>query len=220
LLLTLVNVNLYYLLLPPELKKLEVATSLERFSSVPAFIIFPLLVIYLVKVQVDISTINKDIKFSMSERNIAQENWNKFQQKTSLLEDAAKILDITSLYKIISNNGITPMNAISNFARAKGNNILVKSINWKLKDGRGTAQGIPNNINPNNFINVNFNVELYNDTNSYQNLFDNFDMFIKRLEEAFKNYNVSYSRITEKINFNEDSKIIPIQITIDGSNQK
>ena len=130
------------------------------------------------------------------------------------IEDATKINNITKLYKLLAGSTNTLLQFISSFAQAKGNDVLVKSLQWNYSEPT-EEQRVKNKDHPGT-INVTLNVIFDSSNLGLQALFDNFDMFIERLENQFKDYKVDYSRLPSKITFGESTGQIPIKISITG----
>lgn len=123
------------------------------------------------------------------------------------VDDIYKITEIVSLHKTLTGSSQTPLSLIAKFNVIRGDDVLVQSIDWQVQEV--PFQNRTTTI-------ATFNVEFRNIGNSYQVLFKNFDSFVKRLKEEFKDYHVEYTRLTEKIIFNTESSVIPVEITIKG----
>lgn len=123
------------------------------------------------------------------------------------VEDVYKITEIVSLHKTLTGTSQSPLALIAKFNEMRGDDVLVQSIDWQVQ--KVPFQNRSTTI-------AKFNVEFRNLGNSYQVLFKNFDAFVKRLKETFSDYNVEYTRLTEKIIFNSESSVIPVEITIKG----
>lgn len=164
-------------------------------------------------------------------KNIASTRLIEVKKSAGNLKDAEKISNVVSLYKLIANNSSSPLLMIKNFINSKDENILVKTLVWKANlksEGVTINQGINSfeqsqaakNSSSNDDFTATFNLEIYNNDYDYQAFFNNFDDFIKNLKKIFINNNISYSRLTERINFNETNKVIPVQLIISNKNLK
>jgi hypothetical protein len=207
----------------PSISQLLMMETINKYLHIPGILLIPLLLTTLATTQNEILTIRKDIQYAENERNLINERWKQFQLKNGAgfnVEEATKIIDVTSVYKLLSSSKASPIEALVAFNQSKGNNVIVKKVEWKLKDDaiRGAPPAPPPLGAPPipQLVSVDFNIDFYNKGQSYQELFDHFDTFIKGLENSFKKYTISYSRITEKISFNETNKVIPVQITVEG----
>jgi hypothetical protein len=205
------------------ISQLLMMETLNKYLHIPGILLIPLLLTTLATTQNEILNIRKDIQYAENERNLINERWKQFQLKNGAgfnVEEATRIIDVTSVYKLLTASNASPIEALINFNHAKGNNVIVKKVEWKLKDD--SVRGAPPVPTPPGappapqVASIDFNVDFYNKGQSYQELFDSFDSFIKGLENSFKKHTISYSRITEKISFNETNKVIPVQITVEG----
>lgn len=129
-------------------------------------------------------------------------------------EESTVIRDMVMLNKLLSSGSYSPLATFSLFNSVKGNNVVVKNIDWKLieSSARGDVAG-------HSVISMNLSVDFYNEGESLDRFFASFDQLIKRLETAFSDYNIEYSQLPEKVTVGQVSKVIPVEIKILGPHQ-
>ena len=175
--------------------------------SIPAFVIYAGIYLY------NIYGINNEVSFQEEKlkkiRNIYEKENQDFREEYKDLTDKemTKVANVATLYNLLVNKNISPFNIIADFSEVQTNRILVKDFKWGLVR--------ENNYSPPK-IKVTIKANIDNTNISFQTLFNEFDTFIERLEEKFKGYELSYSRLPSRINLNNASKEIPINITISG----
>jgi hypothetical protein len=220
--------------IPPYIKRLIILEAVNKFIYLPLYLLFPLVIIYLCYLEYNLFSLQKDLAGQELIKLSAEQRYNTLQASANELGDATKISDVISLYKLLSGDNLSPLPILKDFIDARSENILVKAVNWRPASNTsqmipGSAQsflispinnGVVNeNDNPNKSITI-LDLEFYNNDNNYQELFNNFDNFLKKLNNAFSDYDIQYSKLTEKISFNEINKIIPVQVTITGPKSK
>ncbi|MFN7038943.1 MAG: hypothetical protein ACK4OM_05205 [Alphaproteobacteria bacterium] len=202
------------------LKKIKFFEISSKISKLLFFTIIIVCIILTLINSFQIYSNNKNSEVKNKELSKLQENFTEIKNKLGNLEEVEKISNIVALYKILTNNNISPFEIIKKFSDIKDTNLLIKSINWKAKDP--IKQDDNKAIKNDNYLQsaVTFSCEFYNEKMGYQELFESFDKFIKVIENSFKDYTIEYSRNTEKISFDNSIKKIPLQITITGPNLK
>jgi hypothetical protein len=218
--------------IPPFVEKLRIFEFINKWIYVPFILIIPTLLIYVANTQYKTYNIGLEIEKSEQIKRTVEERYFQIQKATGNIEEGEKIKNIVNLYKLIAGSSASPLDIIKLFAKAKDKNVIVKSISWRLDNASADSSyqngsppipgglpvmggGTPNQPNPSSSTTI-FELEFYNNSEGYQQLFDNFDKFVHALQTAFIDYNIDYSRIAEKISFNEVNKIIPVQVTITG----
>jgi hypothetical protein len=193
----------------PLTRKLKYIATAVRWSRIGMSWIIPLVLIMLISSAYEGYNINEKISQLQKERNDIQQKWQGAEKGTYSLQEAVKISDIVKLYMMLSGSGLSPLTVIADFNSIKGSDVLVKNINWQIKDvdkASGKVKGIK----------IILELEFINNSVGFDGLFENFDLFIKKVENKFSHYDVEYSRLPEKITFDEKNKIIPISVTISG----
>ena len=153
-----------------------------------------------------IYTLNDDIDIAKQQERSIQHEWEHVRQGSYTMQDALRINDFISLYKLLTGNDNQPLTIISDFAAVKGADTLVKSITWNLVEEPKQKPTIK----------TVFDVDFYNVGFGFEGLFENFELFIKGIENRFTNYHVEYSRLPDKISFDDKNKTLPVSITISG----
>lgn len=197
----------------PVTEKLYAFSNMNKWLNI-LFISLPILLVITLWMGISSYFLSDTIeKLELDKKNI-QSRWQAAQKDTFSIQDALKINDIVSLYKLLSGAQQTPLSLIADFNTVKGNDALVKNILWELAAENKSAPKKEDEVK------IIFELEFANAGASFEVLFANFESFIKRLEDKFSNYNVEYSRLPEKITFGDKNQAIPISVTISGPKAK
>jgi hypothetical protein len=181
----------------------------------------------------DVEQISMELSDSVKVRNDVAAQWNNIKNSAEYSKDEElKITQVVSLYKILSGSNISPIMLFLRFMYVKGDNVLVNNVKWtraqeygddvgKMQISQTGAGGqlymSSSDANRNTYqVTCVFNVDFYSPGGGYQSMFNEFDLFIKRVKARFKGYVVEHSGMTGSISFDQDNKVIPIQITFKG----
>jgi hypothetical protein len=194
-------------ILPLYTQSIRKNASFSRITGIIQTIslcIIACVVIFLIKSAVNIYLNKKIIDEKNMLRSLVENKLSDTKLKSGNISELNKMNNIVKLYKILTKNNNSPLTFIQTLISNKNISLDIRSINWQLKDEQ------------NNSLSIVFSIDgdFYNNKLGYQELFDEFDNFIKKLEESYKGYRVEYSRNTEKINFDDSNKKIPIKIKI------
>jgi len=197
----------------PESRKLWLLSNLISWISKGMLFMLPVLMLVLLIVGFEIYRVQENINDLSEQKASIVTKWGSMERVGNYsIQETVKISDIVKLYKLLSGNGYSPLPIIADFNVAKGTDALVKNIDWHLNEtGVVGSDGKPKAT-----ISVVFQVDFINKSSGFEGLFENFDLFIKRIETKFSHYNVEYSRLPEKITFDDKNKTIPISVTITG----
>ncbi|MBN8828405.1 MAG: hypothetical protein J0H68_06840 [Sphingobacteriia bacterium] len=215
-------------ILPLHIKKTKLLYFFHeaiKYSKLISAFVFSLIIVIIVNYFITTQTYNQQIDINQIQ---LAEFLNKIEtrKKQSRIneEDSIIIKEVTKLYKSLTTTNISPLQAFNKFYKASKNNVIVKSFEWKLENAANNLTGNQPNPNPvllpNNVRSVsNFSIKFTNTGSSYQELFANFEKYIKDLEKEFSDYIVEYTRINQQITFQEQTQEIPVSITIKGPNK-
>jgi hypothetical protein len=198
------------------IRKLQSFQRITKFIHWPSIALVPILITASIFNQYSAHKSKSDIDYYHGKLSEIQTRLNSVKKRVGEFGSVEALTDMSNLYKILADDSNSPLLMITEFIKIKGGNVLVKSVNWRsnlLDVVPVNAPGVPK-VNASSMV---LDIEFYNVTTSYQDLFDEFDKFIKVLSGAFTGYDIQYSRLTDKINFNDaTNKTIPVQITISG----
>lgn len=163
----------------------------------------------------DIWDIKQDIAQAELRKAQTNQHWEQVQANArNYDENSTVVRDMVTLYKLLSGGAYSPLTTLAAFNSVKGNNVVVKNINWKVMESsaRGAASG-------RSVISMNMSIDYYNQGQSLDNFFVSFDQFIKRLEDKFSDYNIEYSQLPDKVTVGQISRVVPVEIRILGPNK-
>lgn len=140
------------------------------------------------------------------------QHWVEVQANAKTYDEEATVIrDMVALYKLLSGGDYSPLTTLSEFNSVKGDNVVIKSVNWQLIES--TAKGVQAGRST---ISFNLALDFYNEGQSLDKFFVNFDQFLNRLETKFSNYSVEYSQLPDKVTVGQVNKVIPIEIRLLG----
>jgi hypothetical protein len=200
----------------PETGKLYMLNNALRVMRIVFSIALPLLLVGVATKAVEIYNIKTAISAGEKERSSIQAKWQNIEKNAYNIQDAFKISDIVTLYKLLSGGGFSPLTVIADFKAIQGSDALVRDINWEIIEGSTIIDATGNPIKGKNTIKIVLNLDFINKSNGFEGLYENFDLFIKRIQGRFNHYTVENSRLPERITFDDKNKIIPVSVTISG----
>ncbi|MFN7094243.1 MAG: hypothetical protein ACK4M7_02665, partial [Burkholderiales bacterium] len=116
-------------------KQLLLFTKAMQFARWLAKGLAPILVCYMIFMGYTIYATQQEITKIEQEKLVIGSKWQQFQKENHYsMEDAAKISDVISLYKLLTGDNLSPLSLISRFAEQKQKRVLVKNIEWRLED--------------------------------------------------------------------------------------
>ncbi len=193
-------------------KQMRMLNFLEMTNAkinFPALIGLPIIILYLG--MIIWSNVENKANLGVLQQKLTglKEAFEQKEKAEMTLSEASRITDIISLYKLVKVSGVSPVEMVSKFLKIQQANISVKSIDWSMAERilKGKKEQVAK---------MTLDVEFQNAGGNYQKLFNDFDEFIKQINEEFKGYEVEYSRINEQINFNEVKQSIPVKLIITG----
>lgn len=186
-------------------------------ALVGAFCLLPLLLIGCLFTIISTFMLNSELAQLESDKATIQAKWQNAQQNTYSIQESLRISDMVTLYKLLSGNKQSPLTIIADFNSVRGREALVKNLLWEFKEVTPQS-GQPGQTQSK--AKVIFDLEFANVSSGFEGLFANFDLFIKRVQTKFSNYQVDYSRLPEKITFDDKNKTIPVSVTISGPNDQ
>lgn len=195
-------------------KKLLLFNFSKRWIRLTSIVLTPLLLFYMALMTYEIFSVKKETLSIQQQKLVIETRWKEFQKENYSMEDTAKISDVIALYKILSGDNLSPLGLVHSFREMKFKGILVKSIDWRLKNSR-IAQASAEEANVNKMA-MTLELEFHTMGGSFEDLFENFDRFISQLKSTFYGYEVEYSRLPDRINFTNKASTIPLQVTITG----
>ncbi|AZL15293.1 hypothetical protein [Rickettsiales endosymbiont of Stachyamoeba lipophora] len=125
------------------------------------------------------------------------------------------IIESASIFQDIMASSLSPKQLLVDFYNTTKQDVRITEIDWKYEP----VARLPNNMNTSNNINritLLLKLNFVNKGKTYQELFANFDNFIKRVEVKFKNYQIEYSRLNQQISLDDNNQAIPIDMSIRG----
>lgn len=205
---------------PPEVAQYNQYFKVHKYAFYATCFLIPVILAYTGYLGYQVYQLKENVTISTKEKMTLEKRWqvakdSEFAQyeELSSIDDTERINNVVKLYKLLAGGTeLSPLPIISDFGSIKGTNVLVKSIDWSLHEAQTTNnnRGKP----PKEEFEVKFDVDFYNEGKGFEELFENFDFFVKRLENKFEAYDIQLSRLPERITFQESTDSIPVQISI------
>lgn len=198
----------------PQTHRLRRLITYGRAAIYTSLISLIYLTTHLTYTSIAVNNLNKDIAYTAEQQVQIQSTWQTESKALGGYDitTATRINNITSLYRILSNNTFSPLHSVTQLIPMLTQDMQVKNIQWTLTER-------PHGKTPSSITFI-IELTLFSKESSIQKLFDNFDQFITQLEDSFANYTVKYSRLPSKFKVDDENKAIPIKINITGPNKK
>lgn len=192
---------------------------LEKALLYLSIIIAAATILYYVSNIINIISINsqiteRDSKLSKIEAMIQS---RKVQTKVDTKENTLMVESV-EIFEDINSVHLSPVNELREFINEARDDVRINSADWRLDGIKVNSKKAVNtkNLNAPASATLMMKLSFINKGSNYQDLFTNFDAFIRKIQNKFKNYSIEYSRINQQINLDNNNQIIPVDLTIRG----
>jgi hypothetical protein len=134
-------------------------------------------------------------------------------QKRDITEEKAKeILSAAAVYsELASRGGSTPRTMTDRMAAAKQSVAKIKDFKWGYSPAEtGGRGGAPSPASESFRISLDF----VNAGGSPESLFGNFEEFSRAVNKQFEGYDIQYSKLPDRLTFNNKTDVVPVNITV------
>ncbi|OJV13860.1 MAG: hypothetical protein BGO27_08180 [Alphaproteobacteria bacterium 33-17] len=185
----------------------------KALSALFCFTIFAIYALYFITTE----SISNQIDADQEKLGYIAREIDSRKKETKIDEsESRKIIEVTSIYKTLTEDKLNPKAILSRVQKAIRKDATIRSFEWKSNNISTVPQASTPNPLGMTALEISISVSFINTGNSYQELFNNFDNFVKNIENEFKEYQVEYTRINQQITFQESKQQIPINITLRG----
>ncbi len=192
----------------PETKQLVMMTSLAQYSTLAVVMISPILVGLSLYTGYGIFSIKQSIKTLENEKADIEAKWKVVQESGGYdIDEATRITNIVQLHTKLTNASESPLPFFEKTKVAIQTEALVKSIQWSYNQSFDPEKKTER-------MSVKFDMEFLNRGTNIDTLFSNFEAFSRRLKREFKDYELSHTKLPDKITLGQETGIINLQVTI------
>lgn len=191
--------------------------QLARYAGIVMVPAFFLLTVYGTW---NIFSSKKEVERLENRKAAATQNYNgSAALKKNLTEEQAKeILAVATIYTELQSKGeASPREMIGRLAAAKQSVAKIKDVTWlyaPADDGSGNrkSRGASETLR--------VSLDFVNAGGSPESLFSNFEDFTRTVNGRFDGYRVEYSKLPDKLTFNNKTDVVPVTITITQKEEK
>ncbi len=215
-------------LLPFYTKQTQQLASLESVHQYAFFgtvLLIPTLFALIIMTSIAVAGLSGEIDEVTRGKNQIEEQWSAEQQGSGMtISESYRIIDLVTLHKLLATQAPNPLTILQKFKEMQGENVLVRSVDWGLKEPTGQADAqqmmavMSGSDTPApSVMQVVFDVDLYNSGGGrLEGIIESFDLFTKQLQEKFPDYNVGYSNLPQKLSLDTQNTTLPVKVTIIG----
>lgn len=125
-------------------------------------------------------------------------------------EKAAKIISAISVWKELKETvRSSPQKMLKHLAIMSHESIKIKNIRWSYVPAEQRGRGQTSERES-----AQISIDFYNKDKSPESLFSSFELFSRNMNEEFSDYNIQYSRLPDRLTFESETNIVPVNITI------
>ncbi len=189
--------------------RLSMMSAGLKYSTILVTLLIPPLVVLPLYTLYEVYSTNSKIKTLENDKAQIEAQWKTVQNASDYdIDESSKITEIVGIHTKISDITLSPNPLFRRFQDTIKKDAIAKSIQWSYSHSFDAE----NSISPR--INAKFDLEYINIGDNVDNLFGNFESFSRRLKQQFNEYDVSHTKLPEKITLGEKAQVINMQVTI------
>lgn len=197
-------------------KKFSSLRMLHQYTLILTILLAPVSGFAIVKKIMTLSTISQEIE-TLSRKDInIEHSWANAQKDNYSIDESYKIIDIVTLHKLLTDDFASPLNTLKLFHEIQDNDVAVRMLEWSNKEQEKQERSSRKKTTY-RVLQTTLDVELYNNTNSLAGIIDKFDLFTKKIQDKFSDYDVTYSNLPEKLTFDMENIPLPIKVSLSES---
>lgn len=195
-------------------KILSTMSMALQYSTLSMWLIVPPLVLLTLYTSYEIFATKSGMQSLENEKASIESKWKAVQEASQYnIDESSKITQTAELHNGLQEAELSPNPLFQKFKQAILQDAVVKSIQWDYNHSFSKTNNAPNRVN------AKFNLEFLNKGSNIDELFNNFDAFSRRLMQAFSDYEITHTKLPERITLGERSQIINIQVTISSKSE-
>lgn len=192
----------------PLTKKMSLMAAGVKYSTWLMMLCVPLITLASIYVGVQSFMMNSDIKKLEDEKASIESKWKAVQESSDYdIGESTRITDLVHLHEKLLEAVHSPNGLFLKLRNATASDAVVKGIQWDFDQSFDAQQKVRG-------VSAKFDLEFLNKGTNIDELFNNFEAFSRRLKREFKDFEVTHTKLPEKITLGEQARTINMQVTI------
>lgn len=192
----------------PETLKLSYFIRAYQYSFIFMATVVPAFLLYCLFVGYQLFSLHQNINDLEYKKADIESRWKKVQESGEYdINEATRITDVIGIHKKLLKAMHSPLVELKYAYDAIQEEARVRNIDWSFSQGFSSKSAEPR-------VACKFDMEFFNTGANIDTLFKNFDAFTSNLRNTFKDYELSHTKLPDKITAGETHTSVDVQVTV------